>query len=169
MPKSKKKSRGGVRSLFTFTIIFAVFFTLLGCSEPGKSCSEELDTLLSGQPRPAGVIYLYGTEEGDESYLSPETACALYGEGAGDLLKLCGDFAIFLAERPNPFEAAVFRCYSASDCDRVAAALLARIDDIRITLRDTELAGAYDTAEVRISGRIVTMRAGVQNISRYSQ
>ena len=166
MPKSKKKSRGGVRSLFTFTIIFAVFFTLLGCSEPGKSCSEELDVLLSGQPRPAGVIYLYGAEEGDESYLSPETACALYGEDADVLISLCADYAIFLSELPNPFEAAVFRCYSASDCDRVAAALLARIDEIKIALRDTELAGAYDTAEVRISGRVVTMRGGVQNISK---
>ena len=166
MLKSKKKSRGGVRSLFALTLIFALCLSLFACGEPQRNCSEELDALLEGQPRPAGAIYLCGAEEGTESYLSPETARSLYGKDADELLALCEDFAIFLSERPNPFEAAAFRCYSASDCDKIARALLSRIDDIRIALRDTALAGAYDTAEVKISGRVVTMRGGVQNISK---
>ena len=93
-------------------------------------------------------------------------AILVIGEDAEAVLSLCEDFAIFLSERPNPFEAAVLRCYSASDCDKVAQMLLSRIEDIRIALRGTELAGAYDTAEVKISGRTVTMRGGVQNISK---
>ena len=167
--RQKKKSRGGVRSLFVSAVMLILCVLLVGCGEPQGSCVESLDALLEGVPRPAGVTYICGAEEGEESCLSAETARAIYGENAVELLALCEDFAIFLSERPNPFEAAVFRCYSASDCDKIATALLSRIDDIRIALKDTELAGAYDSAEVKISGHVVTMRAGVQNISRYSQ
>ena len=166
MPKQKQKSRGSVRSLFLSAVILAICVILAACGEPQSSCSEELDALLAGAARPAGVTYICGAVEGGESYLAPETARALYGEDAEAVLSLCEDFAIFLSERPNPFEAAVLRCYSASDCDKVARMLLSRIEDIRIALRGTELAGAYDTAEVKISGRTVTMRGGVQNISK---
>lgn len=158
--------KGSARSLFLSALVFAICFAFAACAETQTPCSEELAALLEETARPAGVTYICGAGEGEEEYLSPETACALYGDGADELLALCEDFAIFISERPNPFEAAVFRCYSASDCDKIATALLSRIDDIRIALRDTELAGAYDTAEVRISGRVVIMRGGVQNISK---
>ena len=153
------------RSLF-FLGILAVCLALCACGEPQRSCSEELELLFGDLSRPSGVTYLNGAAEGDAAYLSAETARALYGDDAEALLALCEDYAIFISERPTPFEAAVFRCYSASDCDRIAKALLSRIEDIKIALRDTELTGAYDTAEVKISGRVVTMRGGVQNISR---
>ena len=164
--KTNKKSRGSVRSLLLSAVLIAVCALLLGCAGEPIPCRETLDGLLGDAPRPAGVTYLCGAEVGSEAYLSPETARALYGETAEELLSLCEDFAIFLSEGAYPFEAAVFRCYSASDCEKLATALLARIDDIRIALRDTELSGAYENAEVTLRGRVVTMRGGVQNISR---
>ena len=160
-----KSKNVGVRAL-TVSLAFLICLALTACAKPQKACSDELSALLGETPLPSGVTYICGSEVGNGGYLSPETARALYGEDAEALLALCEDYAIFLSERPNPFEAAVFRCYSASDCDRIAGALLSRIEDIRIALRDTELSGAYDTAEVKISGRVVTMRGGVQNISR---
>ena len=82
MPKQKQKSRGSVRSLFLSAVILAICVILAACGEPQSSCSEELDALLAGAPRPAGVTYICGALEGEASYLSAETARALYGEDA---------------------------------------------------------------------------------------
>ena len=166
MLRARKKTRGSTRSLFALCLIFAVCLSLLGCGEPQRSCAEELEALLSDTVRPVGETYIKGAEEGAVGYLSPETARALYGDDAAELLSLCEDFAIFLSGRSNPFEAAVFRCYSATDSDRIAEMLLSRINDIQIALRDTSISGAYDTAEVSVNGRLVSMRGGVQNISK---
>ena len=166
MRKAKEKARVSARSLLLYFIILAVCASLFSCGEAQKSCSEELGILLGDTVLPVGETYVCGAEEASEGYLSPDTARALYGEDAGEILALCEDFAIFVSSRPNPFEAAVFRCYSASDCDRVAAMLLSRINEVQIALRSTSIAGAYDTAEVTVRGRTVMMRGGVQNISK---
>ena len=166
MRKINKNIIGSVRSLFLSVLVLAVCISLLGCGEPQGSCAEALDDLLSDTPLPAGERYAFGADEGENGYLSPETARALYGEDSEGTLALCADFAIFISSRPNPFEAAVFRCYSATDTDVVAEMLLQRIADVQISLRDTSIAGAYDTAYVEVRGREVIMRGGVQNISK---
>ena len=166
MRKINKNIRGSVRSLFLSVLAFAVCVSLFGCGEPQRSCAEMLDDLLSDTPLPAGERYACGADEGATGYLSPESARALYGEDASEILLLCEDFAIFLSSRPNPFEAAVFRCYSSTDAEIVAEMLLQRIADVQISLRSTSIAGAYDTAYVEIRGRDVIMRGGVQNISK---
>ena len=159
-----KKTKGSVRSLF---VLFAVIsLSLFACSSPQASCKEELSALLLGVELPAGETYVFGAEEGDAEYLSPEVARSLYGDSAEDALSLCEDFAIFISARGAPFEAAVFRCYSASDCDRVAEMILSRIGDMQILLRDTEFAGIYDTAGIDIRGRIVTLSGVTQKISK---
>ena len=162
---SKEKSRERARCLL-IVIVLLICLILCACGEAQKSCSEELFSLIADFSLPLGVTYAHGAEEGGPGYLSPETSRALYGEGAEELLALCEDFAIFISERPTPFEAAVFRCYSASDSQRIVAMLLSRVEDIRIALRDTGLAGAYDSAEIEIRGRVVSMRVGIQNIKR---
>ena len=166
MSKTNKKAKGSIRSLLLSALILVICVSLSACKETSKSCSAELDSLLADTTLPVGETYICGAEEGGSGYLSPETARALYGEGADEILSLCEDFAIFLSGRPNPFEAAVFRCYSRSDAERIAKMLLERIADVKISLRNTSLAGAYDTAYVEVHGRTVIMRGGVQNTSK---
>ena len=155
-------------SAFT-AILVTVMILLSSCSPHIDSCRDALKTLCSSASLPSGELYFSDAAEGEEGYLSDELALTLYGESAKDLLALCEDYAIFLSERPIPCEAAVFKCHSASDCDTLSEALLSRIEEVRALLRDTELAGEYDKATVKVKGKYVFMVSRAQKTSPNAQ
>ena len=154
-----------MRKIWFCFLCLALLICAVACAREDRSCEDLLAELCRDKELAAGELYLYGRSEGEAGYLSPATAAALYGERAQDILSLCEDYAIYLASHGAPCEAAVFKCYSASDCDRVASALLERIDEIKIALKGTSLSIAYDGASVSIKGRYVLLLPD-QNINK---
>ena len=144
-----KKLRGVLIALLSVALI------LCGCERDRRSAEELLCEVCSSLSMPAGRIYLSGAEEGNENFLDIETAKALYGTDAESVLSLVEDFAIYVSAKASPCEAAVFRCYSASDTDTVAAICLERVDMIRILLKDIGAARLADGAQVAIRGDCV--------------
>lgn len=140
-------------------LLVALTLSLLfvGCSREARSAEELLCGICASLSMPAGQIYLSGAEEGSENFLSSETAQAIYGAEAETVLDLVEDFAIYLSAAGAPREAAVFRCYSSSDTDTVAALFLERVDAIKVLLKDSGAAELAAGAEVTVRGRYVVM------------
>lgn len=128
-----------------------------GCAARDSSAQEILSRICLSLSLPAGRIYLCGADEGSENFLSPDTACVMYGKEAENDLKLTDDFAIYLSSFALPCEVAVFRCYSSSDTDTVAAMCLERADMIKVLLKDTGAAELCEGAEVVVCGHYVVM------------
>ena len=131
------------------------------------ACSHEergTDALLGEQMArtenlPMGEIYRSDAIEGECGYFSERLAATTYGEGAVmHCFPLIEEYAIYLSSFPEPCEIAVFRCYEASDADRIAEMCLSRIEQMRIVLAGTTFRARADNATVRVEGRLVIMQ-----------
>lgn len=124
-----------------------------------RMSAEEILWELNGlcEEAPAGAHYLSGTEEGDEAYLSPTVRDALYGEESEEIFQRVEEYAVYLSSFAAPYEIAVFRCYSATDANRVAAMCLERADQLRVALHGTGWEALADTIQVACQGRYVVM------------
>ena len=132
---------------------------LVACQRTPPSAEAILSSLMeeADGSLPTGSVYLSRAEEGSNAYPSPSLLRAMYGETAEEILGLTEDYAIYLSSRAFPAELAVFRCYSASDADRIAALCLNRRDDLQVALRGTAWEARSDSVWVVGRGRFVVM------------
>lgn len=142
-----------------FIFLISVFCT--GCSSGEDAhCEDILPELLavSGEDFEGnGEIYFGNSAEGELGYLSESMKAKLYGESEAELaFSKIEDYALFLSSRV-PGEIAIFKCYSASDTDTVAAMCLERADTLKVALRGSEWEGKSEKIRVTIHRRYVVM------------
>ena len=140
-------------------LLIGLLGTLVSCRQQETDTAELLDEHLShAKDLPAGKRYHSGAEDGADGYFSPQLMAIMYGEGAEThLFPLIEEYAIFLSERAEPCEVAIFRCYAKSDTDRIAEMCLSRMELLRIALAGTSYRARVDKATVEVHGRVVTM------------
>ena len=130
---------------------------LPSCSRRGASAEELLYKICADAELPAGKTYLCSAAEGDAAYLSPDTAETLFGaDSVKEIFPLIEDYAIYISTA-IPQEIAVFRAYSRSDTDALAAMCLSRIDTLSVLLNGTSLAA---DSEIIKRGKYVIMLFG---------
>ena len=142
-----------------FILLMCVFlaFSVSGCGKT-EDARDILYRICADSELPSGVTYLSGAPEGSSSYLSHDTAEVMYGESAVDeVFPLVKDYAIYLSSFAEPYEVAVFECYSRSDTDEVARMCLERAEVLKVALRGTQYSSIAETAKVEIKGKLVMM------------
>jgi hypothetical protein len=143
--------------LFIFAVLLLAV-ALLSCRAESQSAEELLSSLMADtQGLPAGNIYVKGAEEGESAYFSQSLCESMYGARAFELLTFTEDFAIYMASVAAPYEIAVFKCYSATDAEKLAAVCMSRAQDLRVILSKTEWRELCDSAKIKVDGRIVVM------------
>lgn len=149
----------------SISAVILVSLILLASCTSSASTAEEIfadvfEKCDSEGDIPDGVLYLSGSSEGKDSYLSESMVGVLYGSSAWEeIFPLAEDYAIYLSSFAVPFELAVFRCYSKSDTDTVGAMCLARGDGIKALINIGEF-GESTRVKVMIKGRYVAMYVG---------
>ena len=143
--------------VFIITVLLTAVF-LLSCSREQRS-SEELLSSLMAQTHglPAGEIYIKGAKEGENAYFAQSLCESMYGTRAAEILTLTEDFAIYMASITAPYEIAVFKCYSATDAEKLASLCVKRAEELRVLLSKTEWRELCDSAKITVNGRIVVM------------
>lgn len=133
--------------------------SLLACQRREQSATARLQDLMHGaQTLPTGIVYHKDAEEGSKEYLSPSLIAAMYGENADEeYFPMISDYAVYLSSFAEPYEIAVFCCYSATDAEEIAKMCLARLDILRVALATSAYREMLSCAEVRIEGRSVIL------------
>ena len=139
------------------TVCFIAVF-LLSCAREQRSAEEVLSSLMAdNQGLPAGEIYQKNAKEGENAYFSQSLCESMYGSRAAELLTVTEDFAIYMSSAAAPYEIAVFKCYSSTDAEKIAAVCMSRAEDLRVLLSKTEWRELCDSAKIKVDGRIVVM------------
>ena len=143
--------------LFIFTVLLFVV-PLVSCKGESRRAEEFLSALMADtQGLPAGEIYVKGAKEGESAFFSQSLCESMYGARAAELLTLAEDFAIYMSSIAAPYEIAVFKCYSATDAEKLAALCANRAEELRVLLSKTEWRELCDSAKIKVDGRIVVM------------
>lgn len=146
------------RSFLALLSIMIGFFSCSCARATEKSTLEILRELVSmgeyavlSEP----LIYSSLADEGDAEYLSPEIKISMYGEKrVSECFDLIEDCAVCVC--PGEIsELAVFKCYSKSDTDLVAAMCLERADSLSIALNSIDALNKNQKAHIEIHGRYV--------------
>ena len=148
-----------MKRLMLGVLILMLCVLSCSCAKEGKSASLLLEERLARiENLPQGEIYRSDAAEGEAGYFSERLRRTVYGErDAEHCFGLIEDYAIYLCSFAEPCELAVFRCYAASDADRVAEMCLSRIEYLRIVLAGTDFRARADRATVTVDGRVVIM------------
>ena len=146
------------KKLITVFLSLIIFLNLFSCEKAAPSAKELLCELCDGLRLPAGEVCFMGACEGEDGYLSEDTARIIYGDSfISDTLPKLSDFALYLSSFPAPYEAAVFICHSKSDTDSLLALCLERKDTLSVLLRGTDYASLPQNARIFAKGRCVAM------------
>lgn len=125
-------------------ILLAVLLALCSCNSESVDCEElliySLDYGIDGY-RDNGSIFLKSAEEGSAFFISEKTKKLIYGEGFFDYLEGCEDYAIYTAAS-NPYEIAIFKCFSRNDTNNILRMCYERADEIKVALRFGRWEGA---------------------------
>lgn len=139
-----------------FLLLLCPLLLLSSCTQNEAMPQEVLGALLeTAKDVPSGQIYHSEAEEGSESYCSPELLTSLYGEEATERFETVEAYAIYLSSFTTPCELAVFRCYSASDANRIEALCLLRAEELRVALRNTPYEAVAQELRVILKGKWV--------------
>ena len=143
---------------FSLFLIFCLF-SLSACAKDSPAPEQVLTALVEAEiGLPPGNMYLSHAEAHEDSYLSDDMICDLYGNGELPWqLSLVQDYGIFLSSAQHPCEFAVFVCYSRSDTDQVATMCHARLDALRAHYKGTDYASYTQNARVAVIGRYVLL------------
>ena len=146
-----------MKKITLFAIILALLLSLVSCSDTRSAedillgITKDIDSL------PFGNLYLKSAKEGDISHATDTLIQSLYYDRATEYeLTLVEDYAIYIASH-KPCEVAVYKCYSASDTDVIAAMCLSRIDKLCVWLAETPFSDIPKNASVKVNGRIVSV------------
>lgn len=142
---------------FVLCMIFA--FLCCSCSrQSDEACFDILCELLQAVNGEIGgdeTLYSSSAEEGELGYFSDELSCTLFGEKwVTECFPKIEDCALYISVREIE-EVAVFRCYSRSDTDIIAAMCLERADKLKVAQRSISNDDLTQTAHVEIRGRYV--------------
>ena len=144
------------RSLSIFLLVLCL--ALSSCSSKSASCSDILSGLIdlgSEEAKRNGQVFLLSAEEGRIEYFSEENRALMYGaEAVEHCFSKIEDCAVFTSSH-TPEEIAVFKCYSASDTDKIAKMCLSRADNIKIALRGSAWQEKSEKIRVTIYRRFV--------------
>ena len=142
--------------LFGFFISLILCLSLFSCSDAPRDAHGILDRIMESEKNiPAGVVYTPNAREGEEGYLSPALAEALWGEDAKEGFGMLEDYAVYISSFASPTEIGVFRCYSATDAIRIEQLCRARADIVTVALRQTEYHGLCRNARIMRRGDTV--------------
>jgi len=152
-----------MRKIFKCALLMVLTFAILLVSSSCRQKKSAYDILMGAlekeKKRPTGEIYLSGADFGGAGYLSSDMISLLYGHNAEEFdFPLIEEYAIYICSFAEPFEAAVFRCYSESDTDSVAKMCFYRADTVSSLV---SLLG-YEGIETKVmtDGRNVYMYIG---------
>ena len=81
-----------------------------------------------------GKVFLKKADEGDTFFISEKIKRTMYGERFLEAIKKTEDFAIYVSAS-NPYEIAVFKCYSKNDTEDILQMCYERADEIKVALR----------------------------------
>ncbi len=142
-------------------LIICVISALTSCSCSGKSdvgCFDVLCELLVFSKAGVGsdeCLYSSTAEEGEVGYFPEDLKNTFFGEKrAEECFSLIEECAMFVSAREIE-ELAVFRCYSRSDTDSVAAMCLERADMLKVALNSVGIKDTSQKAHVEIHGKYV--------------
>ena len=146
------------RCVLILLIISALLLPLPSCAMSTAEPLDVLEKIKSAEiPLPAGNIYFSSAAAGEEGYLPPSLAAAMFGGESPEELSLAESYAFFISAGKLPSEFLVFRCYAASDTPSVASLCHARLDALRSYYTDTEHSHYTENATVTIIGKYVIM------------
>lgn len=138
------------------------FFTLIFCC----SCSQrkevgcfdilcELIVYSKGEIEDEECLYTSAAEEGEIGYFSLKTRQTLFGEKrVEECFPMIEDCAVFVSARDIE-EIGVFKCYSRSDTDSVAAMCLERGDILSVAINSINYKNGSKKAHIEIHGKYV--------------
>ena len=126
--------------LFSVFLAFVLCLSLSSCSARRELHTAEIlaDIMEYCDGLPRGVIYTSEAEVGAEGYLSPALVEALWGEDAEEGFSMLEEYSVYLSSFAAPYEIGVYRCYSATDAERIEELCRARADIVSVALRQTE-------------------------------
>lgn len=144
-----------------FMSIFAIVFlmiSLFSCAREDRNAVEILSSIMAKtEGIPVGNIYIKNAKEGEKAYFSESLCESMYGSSVFELLTLTEDFSIYMASVSAPYEIAVFKCYSSTDAEKIAAVCAKRAEALRVLLSKTEWKALCDSAKITVDGRTVIM------------
>lgn len=147
-----------MRRIFALCLCIATVFCFSSCNSDDKESLDILCELLvfsKGKISEPEGVYTTDAEEGDPAYFSEEMKKSLYGEKrASECFEIIEDCAVFVSGR-GAEELAVFKCYSRSDTDAVAAMCLERSESLRVALKQIKNQDTSKTTQIEIHGRYV--------------
>ena len=143
--------------LFSGFLALLLCLSLSSCSAKRELHTAEIlaDIMASCDGLPHGVIYTPEAEEGEEGYLSPALAEALWGEDAEEGFSMLCDYSVYLSSFAAPYEIGVYRCYSATDAERIEELCRARADIVSVALRQTEYYSLCQNIRIYRKRRVV--------------
>lgn len=146
-----------MKNAFLLFVCFALFLCSTSCVQR-DSAADILYRVCAEYELPSGETYIKSAEEGSAGYLDESMIQTLYGKDGIDVFPLLEDYAIYISSFAEPYEVAVFICYSASDTDSIAELCLERMEVLKVILRDTEYFEIIEKGSVGIKGRCVIMK-----------
>ncbi len=134
-------------------------FACCSCSDRHEAqCFDVLCELLvfaKGEVGTDECLYSSTAKEGEIGYFPEELRKTFFGaKRAEECFPYIEECAVFVSARQIE-ELAVFKCYSHSDTDSVAAMCLERADSLKVALNSVGIKNTSEKAHVEIHGKYV--------------
>ena len=146
-----------MKKLLALFVCLCACFSLCSCGGESSSLDILCELLAMGKYGTEGeaCVYSSAAQEGEVGYFADELKIILYGEKrAAECFPLVEECAVYIS--PNKLEElAVFKCYSRSDTDSIAAMCLERADSLSVALNSIDSLNKNQKAHVEIHGRYV--------------
>ena len=133
-----------------FAVLFVFAFVFCSCEKEKKTCEElllvGLDYGIDGYAD-NGYTFFKNADESSTFFMTENTKDSMYGMKFKSALDAACDFAIYVSAS-NPYEVAIFECYSKNDTDEILRMCYERADEKKIGLRFTEWETASKAIEI---------------------
>ena len=146
-----------MKKLLALLVCFCLCFLLCSCRREESSFDILCELMAMGKYGTENEACIYSSiaEEGEQGYFSDELRITLYGEKrAAECFSLVEECAVYISPRDIK-ELAVFKCYSRSDTDSIAAMCLERADSLSVALNSISALDKNQKAHVEIHGKYV--------------
>lgn len=152
-PSRKACTRG-----FITALLCALLFSLSACGSVTTTDEILLAALSSQKELPAGQTYHSTATPGESAYADETLLATLYGDGTLPIeFASVRAFSVYLCERYEPCELAVFLCASRADAYAVGEMCLRRLDTVKRLCNGTEWAEQSQNGTVSVVGKYVIL------------
>lgn len=121
-------------------ILIISFCFFCSCQKESRSCEElllsSLEYGIDGYGN-SGVLFLKNVDKDSVFFMSDARIIGAYGKRFKASIDSCEDFAIYFSAS-DPYEIAIFKCYSKNDAEDILRMCYERSDEKKIGLRFTE-------------------------------